>query len=235
MFTHYRTLGFVIKKTDRGEADRFFTIYTEKFGKLELLAKAERKINSKLRSGLELFYLSEIEFIQGKANKTLTDALVIEKFDKLRNDLISLNIAYKASEVLDNLIKGQEPDEEIWQLIDDTFKKLNISHLEIIYYYFFWNLLSILGYQPDLYNCSICQEKLTPEKIYLNIKEGGLICQNCFKKVKSGKEISPEIVKILRLIIKRNWPILSKLRVEEKDLKSLEAVSELIYSYLKSQ
>ncbi len=56
MFTHYRTQGIILKKEDRGEADRLFTIYTKDFGKLELLAKGERKIKSKLRGGLELFY-----------------------------------------------------------------------------------------------------------------------------------------------------------------------------------
>jgi len=44
MFTYYRAQGFILKKEDRGEADRIFTIYTKDFGKLELLAKAVRKI-----------------------------------------------------------------------------------------------------------------------------------------------------------------------------------------------
>ena len=87
MFIHYRTQGFILKKIDRGEVDRIFTIYTKDFGKLELLAKAERKIQSKLRGGLELFYLSEIEFIQGKAHKTLTDAILIDNFKNLRGNL----------------------------------------------------------------------------------------------------------------------------------------------------
>ena len=76
MFLNYRTKGFIFKKEDRGEADQLFTIYTKDFGKLEILGKAIRKISSKLRSGAETFYLSEIEFIQGKTYKTLTDAIL---------------------------------------------------------------------------------------------------------------------------------------------------------------
>jgi len=247
MFTHYRTQGFILKKTDRGEADRIFTIYTKDFGKLEILAKAERKIKSKLKGGLELFYLSEIEFIQGKTHKTLTDVILIENFPILRKDLERLPLAYRISEVLDNLIKGQEVDEEIWNLLNETFQKLNTYNLkpntyDLIYYYFLWNLLSISGYQPELYNCSLCQKKLLPEKLYFNLKEGGIICQSCFKKLKSveedkssstpfvaarvGKEIGPETVKILRIILEKNWPLLSKLKVEEKYLKGLASVSK---------
>ena len=233
MFVHYRTQGIILKKIDRGEADRIFTIYTKDFGKLELLAKAERKIKSKLRGGLELFYLSEIEFIQGKTHKTLTDAILIDKFKNLRRDLKRLAIAYKISEVLDNLVKDQEPDEKIWQLLNEVFSKLNSleiknSKLEILYHYFLWNLLSILGYQPELYNCSLCQKKVTPEKLYFSQKEGGLICPSCFRKIGvpsgSGQEVKPETIKILRIILKKDWPTLSKLKIEAKYLKELSLV-----------
>jgi len=239
MFIHYRTQSFILKKIDRGEVDRIFTIYTKDFGKLELLAKAERKIQSKLRGGLELFYLSEIEFIQGKAHKTLTDAILIDNFKNLRGNLKRLAIAYKISEVLDSLIKGQEPDEKIWQLLNETFQKLDNPSLKLlapnlVYYYFLWNLLSILGYKAELHNCSICRKKLIPEKLYFNPKEGGIICSNCFKKVKSGKEVKPEVVKILRIILEKDWKTLSKLKIEKPYLKPLDTISTEIYSYIRT-
>jgi DNA repair protein RecO (recombination protein O) len=239
MFVHYRTKGIIFKKEDRGEADQLFTFYTEDFGKLEILGRAIRKISSKLRSGAELFYLSEIEFIQGKTQKTLTDAISIEKFENLRKNLKRLQIAYRISEALDNLVKGQEPDEKIWHLLNEVFQKLNslslvISHLSLLYYYFLWNFLSILGYKPELYKCVFCQKKLIPEKLYFSPKEGGLICQNCFKKVKLGKEVKPEVVKILRIILEKNWPTLSKLKIEEPHLKSLNMISQETFSYFRN-
>ena len=110
MFIHYRSQGFILKKENLSESDQLFTIYTEDFGKLEILGKAIRKIKSKLRSGADIFYLSDIEFIQGKTHKTLTDAIVIEKFENLRKHLKRLQIAYKIAEVFDELVKGQEKD-----------------------------------------------------------------------------------------------------------------------------
>ena len=240
MFFHYRTQGFFLKKEDRGETNQLFTIFTKDFGKVEILGRAIRKIKSKLRSGADIFYLSEIEFIQGKTQKTLTDAISIEKFANIKKDLEKLRMAYKISEVLDNLIKGQEPDEKIWPLLNEVFEKLNSLEirnwkLEIIYYYFFWNLFSILGYQPELYHCSFCQKKLIPEKLYFHLKEGGVICQNCFKIIKSGKEIKPEAVKILRVILEKNWSLLSKLKLEKPHLQSLGLISKEYYSYISRQ
>ncbi len=234
MFTHYRTQGFIFKKVDRGEADRIFTIFTKDFGKLELLAKAERKITSKLRAGLELFYLSEIEFIQGKTHKTLTDTILINNFKNLRSDLKRLKIAYRVSEVLDKLVRGQEPDKKIWQLLNEVFNRLNSLEIKnwkirIVYHYFLWNLLSILGYQPELYYCSLCQKKLTPENIFFNLKEGGLICVRCRKLTRKGttKKIKAETVKILRIILERDWPTLKRLKIDKEELNQLAEISNL--------
>ncbi len=127
MFVHYRTKGFVFKKVDRGESAQLFSVYTKDFGKLKILGRGIRKISSKLRSGIETFYLSNIEFIQGKSYKTLTDAVVIEKFKDLREDLEKLNIAYRISGILDDFIKGEEKDKKIWDLLIEVFNKLNDS------------------------------------------------------------------------------------------------------------
>jgi len=271
MFTHYRTQGFILKKVDNGEADRLFTVYTKDFGKLELLARAVRKIKSKLRAGLELFYLSEIEFIQGKTHKTLTDAILINNFKNLRKDLTRLTIAYKISEVFDRLVRGQESDKKLWQLLNETFTKLNDYqssiteasaevekkessstteasaevekkessspvNCQLLYHYFLWNLLSLLGYQPGLYRCSLCQKRLVPEKLYFSAKEGGIICSQCQKKTKSETLIvSPDIVKIIRILLKKDWAFLGKLKVEIKDLNSLRTISNYYLSEVLEQ
>jgi len=237
MFVHYRTLGLILAKRDRGEADQLFTVYTRDFGKLEVLGKAIRKISSKLRSGVEIFYLSEIEFIQGKIYKTLTDVLLIKKFQNLKKNLERLDIAYGISEDLDNFVRGEEPDKKIWQLILEVFERLNNSqlttyNLQLIYYYFFWNFISILGYKPELYFCPSCQKKLKPEKLYFSAKEGGIICQDCSKKFKDKIEIKPEVVKILRKILEKDWKILSRLRNIEEYLRALEIISKDYSSFI---
>ncbi len=237
MAIHYRTQSFILEKTDFQEADQVFTVFTKDFGKLKILGKAIRKIKSKLRSGIELFYLSEIEFIQGKNHKTLTDAIAVEKFKNIRQDLEKLEIVSQIAENVDDLIRGEEKDEDIWNLLTEVFDKLKIERqpfeefpalldpgkLKIIYYYFVWNLLSILGYQMDLYHCSNCQKKLIPEKLYFNSEEG-IICSSCFEGA-ADKQICPEVIKILRLFLEKDWNILLRLKIQDFHKKELEAIS----------
>ena len=220
-------------RKERGESDLLFTIYTKDFGRIEILGKAIRKIDSKLRPAADIFYFSEIEFIQGKTQKTLTDAILLEKFSEIQKDFKKRTLAYKISETLDNFIKGQEPDEKIWQLLIEALQKLNSSEkLEIIYYYFFWNFISLLGYAPELYLCAICRKKLTPAKLCFSVKEGSLICQSCSKEAQLNQDIGQDTVKILRMILKKDWKTFSKLKIEEKRLEELESISREYCKYL---
>lgn len=208
-----------------------FTIYTKDFGKVEVLGKAIRKVSSKLRSGAELFYFSEVEFIQGKTHKTLTDAILIEKFANIRKDLRKLSVAFKISEVLNSLVRGQEPDEKIWKLLVSVTLKLNsVKNIEEvkhkIYYYFFWNLISLMGYEPDFYKCYVCGKRISQKSIYFNAREGGLVCENCQKSKKALREIDPDTIKVLRLALKKDWKTLAKVKLSEDNLKSITSTSD---------
>ncbi|MFH1509708.1 MAG: DNA repair protein RecO, partial [Candidatus Nealsonbacteria bacterium] len=230
MFIHYRTQGIILGKIDRDESDRLFTIYTKDYGIINLLARSERKIKSKLRSGLELFYLSEIEFIQGKAQKTLTDAILINKFSIIRKDIERLKVAYQISALVDKLLRGQEPDKEIWKLLNETLEKLNSVHLKdlkinFVYYYFLWNLVSILGYKIDLYDCFICQKKIMLGKIFIILKDGGLVCENCNKKFEKLESIESNSIKILRMFLERDWVTINKLKLDENIFKNIKSIS----------
>ena len=202
MAVHYRTRGFFIKKTDRGEDSRLFTVYTRNFGKLKIFGKAIRKIGSKLKSGTEIFCLSEIEFIQGKNHKTLTDAVPLDKFPVIRKDFKKLKIIRQVVEVLDEFISKEEKDEHTWQLLSEIFDKLNnpqfkINYPGLVYYYFFWNFVSILGYKPEIHDCTINKAK-----------------------------VSCDILKIIKVILRKDWPILSRLRITPFHQRLLKIVSE---------
>lgn len=139
-----------MKKQDRREADQIFTVFTRDFGRVEVLGRAIRKIKSKLRSGAELFYLSEIEFIQGKNCKTLTDAVLIDKFKAISQDLEKLKTAYQIAEIFDKMIIGQERDEKLWQLFKEVFHRLNnaaANDLALLYKYFLAQFMTIQGYE----------------------------------------------------------------------------------------
>lgn len=236
MTTRYKTQAFVFKKNDVNESDRVFSVFTQDFGRLDIYAKSIRKNVSKLRSGIDIFFLSDIEFIQGKNRKTLTDAIVTKKFNNVPQDLERFKIANGIKEILDNFIKGEEKDRDILDLINETFCKLNDRNLKIgkcalVYYYFLWNALSLFGYRPEVYKCNVCFEKLNPSGIYFSYKSGGTVCEKCSSQDGLAKKVNSDIIKMLRLIFNKDWQTLSKIKIEMPSQKLFKEISGNYYLY----
>jgi DNA repair protein RecO (recombination protein O) len=236
MTLHYRTKGIVLKKRDNSESDRFYSVYTCDFGHVEVLGKAIRKINSKLRSGIDVFSLAEIEFIQGKKNKTLTDAIKIKKFDNINKDLKNLETAHQISALMNNFIKEKEKDEGVFNLLQETFERINsLPQIpQLVYHYFFWNFFASLGYCPQVQKCAVCQGKLNPYGIYFSNKEGGIVCKQCSFTDRNSQKIHSDVVKILRLILNRDWQTVSRLRVDARSKESLNFISNNYHLYQKN-
>lgn len=202
MALHYRTRGLIFKKNDKGEADQIFGVYTKDFGKLSIMGRAIRKSASKLRGGADLFYLSDIEFIQGKTQKTLIDAILIDSFFNIKQDFARFQIAHRLAEILDTMIIKEERDEQSWQLINEVFEKLDIwqaksSKLEILSHYFYWNLSAILGYRPVLTSQSL-----------------------------ANQPIDEDLAKILKLFLQKDWPLLMRLKIQPNHYDLLQNISE---------
>lgn len=227
MTVKYRTKAFIMEKEGRSESDGIFKVFTEEFGKINLHAKAIRKINSKLRAGIDLFYLSEVEFIEGKNHKTLTDASLINKNDKLLYNNKKTEFALKIIDILDNFIKGESKDEKSFYLFCDAIEKIISSEkYEDVYQYFLWNFLARQGYGPETSKCTICEEKLNPYNIFFSYKEGGSLCRSCAISDFKAQKINSDVLKILRIILAEDWETFSKLKITSQSRDMFKNISD---------
>jgi len=263
MHQRYRAKGIFIKKQDQGEADQLLTVFTEQFGKIEVIGKGIRKITSKLRAGADVFCLSEIEFVQGKNHKILTDALAIDKFDGIRQEFEKSQIIYKIVELLDQFANQEAADEKLWRFLLQIFEavesleirnsllnsegitaskasgswQIENRKLKIIDCYFLWNMLSILGYSPELYKCPLCDSKLLPETFFFVPSEGGVVCWQCFSAndlKKSGLwfPIKVDAVKALRVWLSQDWATAGKVSFGQEAQQNLWDISKNYLSFL---
>lgn len=232
MVSFYRTKAFIIKKKDFGDADRMFTVFSKEFGKILVTGRSIRKIKSKLKSGMDNFYLSEIEFFERRGRRTLTDSKKICNFPEIRKSLEKTEIANKISNLIVEFIGNEEKDEKIWLLIREVFLNLNqISEKKcfILYYYFFWNFLSILGYDIDFYKCSFCSQKIIPPDVYFIPETKGIADKKCFfENKKRGYLVSLNAIKILRLFLRRDMKTLSRVKI---DLSCAEVIKKMSQDY----
>lgn len=229
----YKTKGIIIRRRNFGEADRLLTIYTEKRGKISAIAKAARRLLSKLGGHLELFYLVDLVVAKGKNIDIITGAIVLKDFPNLRKNLNATNQAYYIAEVIDKLIREDEKHQEVFELLVETLSKINSEKDTLLIHYFELQLLSLLGHGPELYKCVVCGKKLSEGENFFSNRLGGIIDKDCLNKdqptnhvgfgvssqdgTQEPLSISTEEIKILRFLLERDISITEKLVVEKQD------------------
>ncbi|MBI5465119.1 DNA repair protein RecO [Candidatus Gottesmanbacteria bacterium] len=146
----FKTDGVILKRTNFGEADKIFTVFTKHYGKLRLLAKGVRKITSKKAPHLEPFSLTRIFVAKGTNLGLVTEAEVVNNFSRLRSDLKKIGLAYQICELTDRLCPDEQVNRSLFELLVNELIKLNSYASEENYPIndFILKLLWDLGYLP---------------------------------------------------------------------------------------
>ena len=80
---YIRTFGYVLRRTNYGEADRILNIITP-LGKISAIAKGVRKEKSKLAGGVEMFSLIDFNIHKGKSDLgTVIGAKMIKYYGEI--------------------------------------------------------------------------------------------------------------------------------------------------------
>lgn len=216
----YKTRGIIIKRSNMGEADRILTIYTDKLGKIRVVAKGIRKIKSKLAGSLELFCLTNFVIAEGRNLDIVTAAEIEKCFFDLRNNLPKTQKAFYLGELVEKLTEDNDPNEEIYNLLDAVLENINTDQSDILISFFEFNLLTEIGYHPELMECLNCRTEISEsKKNYFNYEHGGLVCVKC----KKGEiEISNSAIKLLRLFLKHRLNSVKKVKISDKILREVE-------------
>lgn len=229
MFSHHRTRAFILKKEKSREADQFLWVYSKDWGRLRILGRGLNKMDSKLRSGTGLFSLAEIEFIQGKSQKVLTDAICLESFPRRKESLGALRLLFRIEKLFLVLVTGQEADARLWRLLETTWAALGQKEMppvqgSLFYLHFFWRLVSLLGYKPELHRCVVCRRPLFPPIFFLP-EQGGLAGKDCAAKTGAlARKVSVDAVKVWRFLLGQPWRVLARINLTPGLLVELKTI-----------
>ncbi len=142
--TYLYDTGFVIRRVNLGEADRFVTIFTKNNGKVEVLAKGVRKITSKRSSHIELLNLVRFHSVKTSKNFILTEIELIDSYEGRKADLKQCEIAFFVCELIDNLCPHGQVSSEIFIEVLRFLEKG--EHEDQALLEFETKILSLLGY-----------------------------------------------------------------------------------------
>lgn len=144
---HYlKDKGFVLRRVNFGDADRYITIFTKNHGKIEVVAKGIRKITSRRGPSVELFNLIEFQVVKGAKNYILTETQLMNSFSSLKRNLEGARTVFLICELTDSLLPMGVKHYNVFRLLLETIKRLGEESTDKVIHDFELNLLSILGY-----------------------------------------------------------------------------------------
>lgn len=204
----YSTEAIVLRRTDFGEADRMVTLFTPQLGKLRVLAKGVRKITSRKAGHIELFTRTQLLLARGRNFDLITQAELVEPYIQLREDMHRGAAAHYLSELVDQFGQEGSEDEPLYELLVSGMEwlctapdpKLSVRLFEM-------QLLSLTGYQPQLFNCAMTGAPLEVDLAQVSTQlvltafspqQGGALCAAAARQVREAVMLTPSALKLLR-------------------------------------
>ncbi|MCX7777263.1 MAG: DNA repair protein RecO [Armatimonadetes bacterium] len=193
----YWVEAIVLRVIPYGEKDRILAIYTRQKGKLNAIAKGSRNPLTRLASATQLFTHARYFLAQGRNFEVVTQARIIESFERLRRDVNLMVTCAQCCEMLMKSVPDGEPDE--W-LFDDLLSALRIANsgvsCEALLAAFTARLLMHLGYMPQFECCVRCG-KAVGGTSHFSTEHGGTLCRACADVFGYDAILSNDAIKLM--------------------------------------
>jgi DNA repair protein RecO (recombination protein O) len=216
------------------EADKIVTVYTKDYGKITAIAKGVRKTKSKFGSSLEILTYSIFLIYKGRNIDIVSQTEILESFFSTSKEVIKFAFAANCVEIVNKLTEEREINIGLFNLLKEVLHYLRgTNDPKLLALSFKWQTMSILGYRPSLNHCCRCNKSIEDQKeMYFNIREGGLVCNNCIAEDKEECiKVYLYFVKLVRKILITPLSTISNATIPDIKMKELEKITDLYIAY----
>lgn len=227
--------GIVLKERFYGEADKFIDVLTESEGVLEVQVRGGRKVTSKYLSATQVFAYSTFCLDEKKGRYYLNSAQIIRLFYNLRQDMVSLSLAYYMGDGLKFAVMEGNYGSEPFRLFLNTlhFLEEGSRSQTLLKAIFELRLASDIGMMPDLLCCRHCGV-YSADPMYLHCQDGYLICCDCVNSLVGGQSkdlipLSPTLLHAFRYVALTDFSKLWSFKLSGALEDALGAVTERYY------
>jgi DNA repair protein RecO (recombination protein O) len=210
----YKTEVVVLRQRPLGEADRILTLFSADLGKFDAVAKGIRKPGSRKAGHLEPLTHSRLMLARGKNLDIITQSEAIDTYRPLRDDLRRLSCGMYAAELVDRFTADQAESYPVFRLLVETLGRLaERQDVDTVLRYFEINLLAQSGYQPQLWQCVMCQGALQPVENWFSPAAGGAVCPTCTPAGSGLPRVTVNALKVMRLMLSGSFEQAARLRL----------------------
>jgi DNA repair protein RecO (recombination protein O) len=135
--------------------------------------------------------------------------------------------------LIDCFSESDDENQPMWDLLILTLQELEQldarHNSRMLRHWFEMSLLTLTGFQPQLFQCLNCDEELAPVSNYISLNEGGVLCPNCAQGRRDLELIEADVLKVLRFFQSRPWGAVRQVNIRPHILSQ---VDNLLYRYL---
>lgn len=221
--------GFVLKTFPFKESSLIASVLTNRLGKIKVLAKGVRRPKSRICGAMEPFNLDEIIFHKREFKEiyNLSDAVVIDGFEKIRRDPERVKAALVLCEFYEKTLPAEAMDKQAFTLLLAFLRKLCDVEQPMIRSLVVSNLLKAFsgaGIMPHLDDCVICHSPVNGNgrKVNFSVAAGGLVCNKHHDDTVTL--LSPSTISTIKDIYADRGPSV--------DRDSLKEIEDIIKDYM---
>jgi DNA repair protein RecO (recombination protein O) len=228
----YKTEGVILRRRNIGEADSIFTVYSDREGKFDAVAKGVRKAKSHMRGHLEPLTRSKLLLARGRALDIFTQAETITGYMGIREDLERGAAAMYCAELVDRFTIEHADHPGLYTLLLELLDALEADAPRTVLRSFELQLLSLMGYELQLDVCTLCSAALPPIETLLSPSAGGLACADCRSRAGGGQLLSVRALRVLRYARVANMAAFASVRIDDDLGFELQRVLNEVIRYV---
>ena len=227
-----QTEGIVINTIPIGESDRVATLITPQMGLFRGVGRRARVPSSKLCGCLDVLKHVRIMFREGRTLASISQAETLNTFSAVISRLDKYAYAVKISEIAAAFSMEGVPNVNTFNLFANTLRSLETLHnLEHVAMWFQMRVLSVNGYQPELFMCVDCSGKIEQRQHLFSVSKGGISCPKCSSR--GGDFVFPlpvNSIKWLRFLSRSELENCEKISLNRADmLPAKRVLNELLH------
>ena len=219
--------GIIIAENNMGDFDKMLTLLTPNLGKIGCSAKGARRPKSLLLAGTQFLCFGEYMLFKGTDTYTINSCETIELFYNIRTDLDKLTYASYITKIINDVTTENQNSFNTLKLFLNTLYVISEKdkNLDFITSVFKLRLLKILGFTPNVNECTCCRTK--ENLTHFSIIDNGFKCNSCAKQDTGAIAISDSTKNAIVYIIKADSKKIFSFELSDNCLKELELVANI--------
>ena len=219
--------GIVIAENNMGDFDKMLTILTPNLGKIGCSAKGSRRPKSLLLSGTQFLCFGEYMLFKGSDHYTMNSCETIEMFYNIRTDLDKLTYASYITKIINDVTTENQNSFNTLKLFLNTLYMISETDkdLDFITAVFKLRMLKILGFAPNIRECTCCKTK--ENLTHFSIIDNGFKCSSCSKQDTGSISMSDPTRNAIMYIMSADPKKIFSFELSEKCQKELELIANI--------